>query len=78
MEKNLKSNRKRDKINFLYFLISLCLFSFSRLFLLFENNLLVSAIRIYTKLEIKDSITDLLKDILGGELDESETKKINE
>ena len=78
MEKNLKSNRKRDKINFLYFLISLCLFSFSRLFLLFENNLLVNAIRINTKLEIKDSITDLLKDILGGELDESETKKINE
>ena len=78
MEKNIKSNRKRDKRNFLYFLIFLSLYSSQNNFLLFENNILVNAIKISTKLETKDSITDLLKDILGGDIDSSETKKISE
>ncbi len=37
----------------------------------------VNAIKITSKIETKDSITDLLKDILGEDLVDSETKKIN-
>ena len=74
----MEIKRKRDRKKILYFFISLSLFSLCKFFLLFENNMEVNAIKITSKIEAKDSIADLLKDILGEDLIDSETKKVSE